>query len=126
MASPEPSRLPNSAGRGRATPPAEAPSAGWGPAQASCSSVSPLSSRWARTPAVARPLAGYSARGVFFMEPGTVPGSVSSPAVTVTTTARSPSAAGTAENAMTPSPAATLTPAIPPAVRPCGRTSAAA
>ncbi len=72
---PDPSRRPTASGRSTAAPLAAAARAGPVPTQASTSVSSPLRNRWQRTPPVPRPLAGYSANGVTFTAPGSVPGS---------------------------------------------------
>ena len=84
--------------------------------------------RWHRTPPVARPFAGYSANGVTFADPVWVPGSASDPPLIVTTLApHSPSdrVRSTAPKNTALAVAVRLTPAIPPAERPCGRTLSA-
>ncbi|MCY1370078.1 hypothetical protein D9M69_571530 [compost metagenome] len=121
---PEPSRRPCSCGSDRATPASEDALAGPCPAQAIRRVSSPFRNRCARTPAVARPLGGYSANAVTFPAPGAVPGKAPSVPDTVTTTAASSPGATVPKNS-TWSPAASLIPAMPPAVRPCGRTFAA-
>ena len=95
------------------------------PTQARCNASSPFRNRWARTPPVARPLAGNSANSLTFALPGSVPSRVSLPAATVTTTAASASTRGTLVKWMAWAPLPRLTPAIPPAGHPCGRTEAA-
>lgn len=52
-------------GSSTGSPVAVAPT-GRGPIQATVRSVSPLRNRWARTPPVARPFAGYALNGVTF------------------------------------------------------------
>src|SRR5215475_7690347 len=51
------------------------PITGAGPIQAWIRPSSPFRNRWQRTPPVARPLAGYSAKGVTFTLAPPVPGS---------------------------------------------------
>ena len=67
---PEPSRRPSASGRVTATPLGWAARASARPTQARSRPSSPLRNRWARTPPVARPLPGYSAKGVTFHAPG--------------------------------------------------------
>ncbi len=64
---PDPSRRTSGAGRVRATP-LVAAARGRGPTQPSTSVSSPRRKRWQRTPPVARPLAGYSSKGVTLTE----------------------------------------------------------
>ena len=71
-------------------------SAGERPTQARCSASSPFRKRCARTPPVARPLAGNSANSLTFALPGSVPSSVSLLAAIVTTTVSAASSAGDA------------------------------
>ena len=92
--------------------------AGPTPTHASASFDSPVKKRCARTPPVARPFCGYSARGVTFAL--AIP---SCPFVTVTTSAAEPGAV--TPSAITASCVPSLIPAIPPPARPCGRTLAA-
>jgi hypothetical protein len=65
-------------------------------------------------------LPGYSANGVTFTDPATVPGSAVLDPETVTTTVLWSGVK--APKNTTSAPAASRTPAIPPPVRPCGRT----
>src|SRR6185312_10042651 len=118
---PEPSRRPCSVGNAREAPLEELAFAGPWPAQASVSTSSPFRKRCARTPPVARPFAGYSSNGVTLTDPGEVPGRASCVDATVTTTVAASPAATEPKNA-TESPAASLIPATPPAVRPWART----
>src|SRR5690242_16996274 len=84
---PEPSRRESgTAGSATGTPLGAAATGGAAPAQARISPSSPLSSRWQRTPPVARPLPGYSANGVTLTVPASVPGSAPDDPATVTTT----------------------------------------
>src|SRR5438477_290291 len=70
-----------------------AAAAGASPAQAATRVSSPLRKRWQRTPPVARPLPGYSANGVSFTAPGSVPGRAVDEPEAVSTTAPSSDAA---------------------------------
>ena len=81
--------------------------------------VSPLRKRWHLTPPVARPLVGYSARGVTLAPPVALPNSESDAPATVTTMSCPGS---TPPKNTTLAPSASLTPATPPPSRPCGRT----
>src|SRR5215472_2451839 len=123
---PEPSRLPCMPDRSTGTPDMVAPSAGPGPAQAVTRWSSPLRKRWQRTPPVARPLGGYSAKGVTLTLAAPAPGSAPDLPATVTTTAASAVVVPTAPNQTTDAPDDSRMPAMPPAGRPCGRTEAAA
>src|SRR5690606_5185589 len=76
-----------------------------------------------RTPPVARPLPGNSAKSDTFARPGSVPGSVPVGVEIVTTTA---SAGSTAPKKSTSAFGASLMPAMPPAAAPWGRTAEAA
>lgn len=94
--------------------------AGVVPAQARIRTSSPFRKRWQRTPPVARPLRGYWSKGVSFADVPAEESRVPVEPATVKTTA---SAAGsTAVNEITSAPAVSLTPAMPPAGRPWGRT----
>src|SRR5690606_25136719 len=84
-----PARRPSARGRSIGAPLLAAARAGPGPAQAVTRPSSPLRNRWQRTPPVARPLAGYSTKGVTFTLPASVPGSAEEAPETVTTTASS-------------------------------------
>src|SRR6516164_6133044 len=83
---PEPSRRPCMPERSTGTPASVAPRAGPGPAQAAIRPPSPLRKRWQRTPPVARPFGGYSAKGVTLTLAAPVPGSAPDLPATVTTT----------------------------------------
>ena len=104
--------------------------AGPGPAQASTSTSSPLRNRWQRTPPVARPLAGYSSKGVTLTRPGRRAGQGAGAAghgdhdrLAAVPDCRRP---GRPRRTRSPTRAgASLIPAMPPAARPCGRTAAA-
>src|SRR5918994_626506 len=120
---PDPSRRPVGGGRVIGTPLAAAAIAGAAPAQARRSVSSPRRNRWQRTPAVARPLAGYSVYGVTFTEPGCVPGRAVDDPATLTTTESRPALA--APKKITRAPEPSRMPAIPPPPRPCGRTEPA-
>ena len=132
---PEPSRLPYVAGSSTGSPEAAAAQAGPRPAQPSTISASPVSSRWQRTPPVARPFRGYSDSGVTLTDdavpgPRPRPSAGRPPAVTTTgssTTSSTSSGAlrSTALKPTTEAPAASFIPAMPPAERPCGRTAEA-
>ena len=91
------------------------------PTHASARRSCPRRRRWQRTPPVPRPLAGYSVNGVTFTDPASVPGSAADDPATVTTTG-SPAPSPTTPNQIARAPGASLTPAIPPAGRPWGRT----
>ncbi len=118
-----PSRRPCGPGSATALPVDVAASAGPRPAHASSRVSSPRAKRWQRTPAVARPLDGYSDSGVTLADPTCEAPPAASPA-TVTTTA-SAASGSTAVIATTRAPGDSLMPAIPAAPRPCGRTRAA-
>ena len=92
--------------------------AGRGPTQASTSRVSPLRNRWARTPPVARPFAGYCANGVTFT---VAAGRGDHHRLAVLRVV----GADRAEERPPGRPSARLMPAMPPPLRPCGRTSLA-
>lgn len=81
---------------------------------------SPFRKRWQRTPPVARPLRGYWSNGVSLAVPSSAPASVSRVPARVNTTASADGS--TAVKEITFAPSVSLTPAIPPAGRPCGRT----
>src|SRR5690606_24036664 len=84
---PDPSRRPLASGSSTGAPLLAAARAGPGPAQAATNASSPLRKRWARTPPVARPLAGYSVKGVTLTAPGSVPGRAVDEPEAVTATA---------------------------------------
>ena len=69
---------------------------------------------------MARPLPGYSEKGVTFTAPGSVPGKAVDEPLAVTTTASSPMVK--APKLITRAPGESRMPAMPPPERPCGRT----
>src|SRR5690606_1709454 len=86
IAVPEPSRFAPASGRTRDDPSGPTACTGTGPAQARDRPSSPLRNAWARTPPVARPLAGNSEKNDTLTRPGSVPGSAADVTETVATT----------------------------------------
>ena len=84
--------------------------------------VSPFRKRWHLTPPVARPLVGYSARGVTLAPPVVCPNNESGAPAIVTT--RSVAGSTPPKNSTFAS-FDSFTPATPPPRRPCGRTRSA-
>ena len=101
---PDASRLAPPSGSWRAEPSVPTARAGERPTQARCSASSPFRKRCARTPPVARPLAGNSVNGLTLALPGSVPSRVSLLAAIVTTTASAAASAGMPVKWMTCAP----------------------
>ena len=119
---PEASRRAPVSGSVRGEPSTPSARAGAAPTQATPRTSSPLRKRCERTPPVARPLAGNSVKADTLALPGSVPGRVWLPEAIVATTASSAASAARLVKNTTRASGPSLMPAIPPAVRPCGRT----